>query len=453
MFGPWRTLTVKKIVSPNSVSLSNGSDSITLSDIIDNNVPQFKDKQQSKLHPLLINGHFQTCFADINEFNDIHNAFYYNRFIVNYPDGGQGALDVVKRRPPLDTSYIPKSQTNFNLPTELNYSYTKPNHVQISDDSKHMLIIIHGLTGGSRESYIRSVVHTLLPTDFEIAILNSRGCCNSTLTTPLVYNGGTTNDIRYTIKFLRYLFPNRHFYLLGFSLGGSMISNYIGEQSYDSDIVCGIAISNPWDLLKSSHFINNGIWGKYIYSPKLAQNLKNLLTSHNYIFNYPDSSYDNIRTLLQFDDFLTGPLFGYKDAHHYYTDASSKNRISSIRTPFFAIHSMDDPITGPLSDQIRQSFYKNPYTTLIETDIGGHVAWIMDNQNSRWFNLPLSQILLKFQSLINNNYKIVHQTALNNKIIPVMTSNLKLKNCTEKDFLNNLIYNDSDEDDDDYFSC
>lgn len=71
----------------------------------------------------------------------------------------------------------------------------------------------------------------------------------------------------------------------------------------------------------------------------------------------------------QFDNLLTGPMFGYKNAEEYYKNASSYKRIPGIRTPFIALHAQDDPIVGgdlPI-DQIKS----NPYTLLLETSTGG----------------------------------------------------------------------------------
>lgn len=119
--------------------------------------------------------------------------------------------------------------------------------------------------------------------------------------------------------------------------------------------------------------------GSRFYSPALGHNLLRMVRNHlSTLEENPDfkdvieKHLKKIRTVRQFDNLLTGPMFGYKNAEEYYKNASSYKRIPGIRTPFIALHAQDDPIVGgdlPI-DQIKS----NPYTLLLETSTGGHVG-------------------------------------------------------------------------------
>jgi uncharacterized protein len=50
--------------------------------------------------------------------------------------------------------------------------------------------------------------------------------------------------------------------------------------------------------------------------------------------------------LLEFDDEITAPFFGYRDRDDYYDKASCYHRISSISVPTFFLNALDDPIVS-----------------------------------------------------------------------------------------------------------
>jgi len=78
-----------------------------------------------------------------------------------------------------------------------------------------------------------------------------------------------------------------------------------------------ISVSNPWDWVIATHYIENGNWlNKYIYGPVLADALLTMFKNSRYAFetdkriNIKDiysKRYVNIRF---FDEKVTAPLFG-----------------------------------------------------------------------------------------------------------------------------------------------
>ncbi|CCF56616.1 hypothetical protein KAFR_0B03200 [Kazachstania africana CBS 2517] len=401
-------LVVQHVKSPVELVFKgpNAIPPISLSTLIDRYVPEFSDGARDKLSALLFNGHLQTSFTALKHFENI-DQINYKRLIVQYPDKGEGAIDIaVAIHTP--STYVPPNQAPFVPPLDAHYSYFESEDLSLpSLDDKPMLIAIHGLTGGSHESYVRTIVHKLTTLHgFEACVINSRGCCQSKITTPQLYNGGWTNDVRHCVKELRSLFPNRKFYMMGFSLGASILTNYIGEEGARSDIECCIVLGNPWDLLRSSYFINASTFGSKIYSPTMANNLCKLAVRHSYALKdcplWEDKFQQKIkavRTIKQFDDTFTGPMFGYKDAFEYYGNASSFKRIEGIRTPFLAINAIDDPVVGgqELPDA---EFRENPYTLMLKTNIGGHIAWLKNKNGMRWYADPICKFLRAFHTEI-----------------------------------------------------
>ena len=122
-------------------------------------------------------------------------------------------------------------------------------------DRKPMLVVLHGLSGGSHEVYLRHVIAPLVPhgtkdassspvigeaeggsgtrteetTDqglgWEVIVLNARGCARSKITSNILFNARATWDVRQMVSWLREKFPNRPLFGIGFSLGANILTN------------------------------------------------------------------------------------------------------------------------------------------------------------------------------------------------------------------------------------
>lgn len=379
----------------------DGSEVASLKSLIDKYTPEFHDMASSFVPPFLFSGHLQTVFASMANFENRHQVFY-KRWMLHYPDGGEGALDICVPKAVFSktrSSYCPESQSRALLPR---YTYFKPDENPSSNDSKPMLIILHGLTGGSNESYVRSLVDTITEKyGFEACVLNSRGCCQSTITTPSLYCGLWTDDIRHCVKELRLMFPNRKFFLCGVSLGASMAANYLGQEGAGSDIEMGAVLGNPWDLSASSYHLERTLIGKYAYTPALAKNLVNLTKIHlDTLKHDPNmaqlyaSHLDVVKTVEQFDNYFTSRMFGFNTSFEYYRHGTSSNRLYKVRTPLLILNSLDDPIVGSESLPYRE-VECNPYTAMIATTRGGHIGWF-DWRLDRWYVEPLCKLLSQY---------------------------------------------------------
>lgn len=399
---PW-VQTVKQFIPDEPLQFKskafNDIDGVTIKSLIDKYIPEFQDNSTSLIPPFLFSGHLQTIFASMVPFESKHQV-YYRRWIIDYPDGGEGALDIsIPKELFAENSYNPKNQRNPLLPR---YNYFQPHEKPHSYDSKPMLVVLHGLTGGSNESYVRSLVDTITNMyGFEACVLNSRGCCQSTITTPSLYCGLWTDDIRHCMKELRIMFPNRKFFLCGVSLGASMVANYLGQESESSDVEMGVVLGNPWDLTASSYHLERSLVGKYAYTPALTKNLVNLTKSHletlrlnPKMANLYADHLDEVKTVEQFDNYFTSKMFGFNTSFEYYRFGTSSNRLYSLRTPLLIINALDDPIVGGESLPYRE-VQCNPYTTMLTTTRGGHIGWFGWNLD-RWYVEPACRLLQKF---------------------------------------------------------
>jgi uncharacterized protein len=142
-----------------------------------------------RLNPLLFNGHLQTMWTATKpagpkiyykrKIFDADHKIYHGTFAVDFA--------VEPFEAPEDPSL--SRRTAYFTPEEFE-------HIG-SDDNKPMLVVLHGLSGGSHEIYLR---HTIAPLigegGWEVCVVNSRGCARSKITSGVLYNARATWDIR-----------------------------------------------------------------------------------------------------------------------------------------------------------------------------------------------------------------------------------------------------------------
>lgn len=216
--------------------IQNDGESTDLLRIVEKSTPP------CRLSPMLFNGHLQTLWTAIDKTGP---AIYYKRriFESNHSEfGGSFAVDFVVSKFDEVEEGLPERTVHF---TEEEFNRLG------SDDSTPMAVVLHGLTGGSHEVYLR---HTLSPLTSDgrwaACVVNSRGCAKSQLTSGISYNACSTWDIRQvciyelmlrrsilnsgmqTVEWLHQKFPNRPLFGIGFSLGASILTNVRSRATF-----------------------------------------------------------------------------------------------------------------------------------------------------------------------------------------------------------------------------
>ncbi|CAM1508286.1 Fc.00g051340.m01.CDS01 [Cosmosporella sp. VM-42] len=348
------------------------------------------------LNPLLFNGHLQTWWTATKPAGP---KVYYKRKIFNADHKTyQGTFAV-------DFVVDPFEESDPTLARQ-NVYFTEEELAGIgSDDSKPMLVVMHGLSGGSHEIYLRCAIEPLIGDGgWEVCVVNSRGCARSKITSSILYNARATWDVRQTVKWLKKRFPNRPLFGLGFSLGANMLTNYCGEEGSDCLLKGAIVISNPWNLEVSSRLLRDRLIGREVYLRAMGSALKELAATHREeLQKNTKIDYDavmNITYLNEFDRLIQCPTWGYPTEFAYYRDSSSVDSLLAIKIPFLGIHSTDDPSKIAVREAIPyEEFQLNPNTILLTTSLGGHLCWFQMG-GGRWFTQPIANFLnhLAFKS-------------------------------------------------------
>ena len=331
--------------------------------------------------PWLLSPHLQTVYASFFGYRE-EDKVRYERELVKLPDGGTVSQDW--------SPAVPRT---------------------LAEAGKPIVFITHGLTGGSNESYVESLVRYVVQEMGMVAVCqNFRGCAGTELTRPICYSGGWTGDlavgvehVRGKILGIRQANGDSNPYVVvagvGFSLGANIMLKYVGEMGDRCPLACHISIANPYDLLAGSRHMDGSWFLRNTYSRAMAGNLIAMLGKHVHHFHraqYPFLDLNKVassQTIAEFDDRFTAPLFGFASANEYYRCASSSNLIHSVSIPTVLLHALDDPI-APFHCLPLPEVRKNPYLTLIATQHGGHLGWFRGFWTPhRWSTDAVAQVL------------------------------------------------------------
>ncbi|KAK4032731.1 Alpha/Beta hydrolase protein [Parachaetomium inaequale] len=348
-----------------------------------------------QLNPLLFNGNLQTMWTAVKEHGP---PIYYRRRIFDADHKTYTGTFTV------DFAVDPHQDVEESLPPRTAF-FSEDDFAKIgSDDSRPMLIVLHGLSGGSHEIYLRHAIAPLVMDggDWEVCVVNARGCANSKVTSGVLFNARATWDVRQVINWARQTFPNRPLFGLGFSLGANILTNYVGEEGANCPLKAAISVGNPFDLEVANKALQRTMLGK-VYSRVMGTNMKKLINTHkDAVLQHTNLNYDriqNVTYLHEFDREVQTVTWGYPTENAYYRDASSSDAVLAIRIPFLAISALDDPIA--VYDAIPfQEFTQNPYTVLVTTSLGGHLSWF-EIGGGRWHARPICNFLNHMATEIN----------------------------------------------------
>ncbi len=168
-------------------------------------------------------------------------------------------------------------------------------------------------------------------------------------------------------------------FVAGVSLGGNVLLKYLGERGADVDprIRAAAAISVPFDLGKSSRHIDRGF--SRVYQRFFMKSLMRKAAAKREQF--PDlidaGKLSAIRTIYDFDDNLTAPVHGFRNADDYYSQSSSLGWLGRIRVNTLLLSAVDDPFLPPhVLDEVQSVARVNEALHVEFTNKGGHAGFV-----------------------------------------------------------------------------
>jgi len=245
------------------------------------------------------------------------------------------------------------------------------------DKPRPVVVVLHGLEGSSRSGYVVEACRQLRSRGMRPLAMNFRGRSGEPNRRRRLYHSGETDDLAHVIRRVRHRAPRgTEIAALGFSLGGNVLLKYLGEREPEATgLSAAAAVSVPFDLAASARHLERG--ASRMYARSLLRSLKRSLREK--ARRMPDA-YDleraaRARTLREFDDVVTAPVHGFRDAAEYYRLSSSARHLSGVGVPTLVIHSEDDPFV-PAGSVPAGALEANPRLEPRITRRGGHVGFL-----------------------------------------------------------------------------
>ena len=240
-------------------------------------------------------------------------------------------------------------------------------------------LLLHGLEGTVRSHYAQGLLNDAARRGWGADLLIFRSCGSEMNRTRRFYHSGETTDTAFALERISKEFPDAPLGLAGVSLGGNVLLKFLGERGNDlpPQLKAAAAISVPFDLSRSSRRINRGL--SRLYQRFFIGSLRKKALEKAKLFPdlAPVDQITAIRTLEHFDNLITGPLHGFRDAADYYERSSSLPWLEHIRLDTLLLSAADDPMLPPeVLDEVREIARRNPALHLEFVDHGGHAGFI-----------------------------------------------------------------------------
>ncbi|ERM83738.1 alpha/beta hydrolase [Rhodonellum psychrophilum GCM71 = DSM 17998] len=254
----------------------------------------------------------------------------------------------------------------------------------LKNNSQKLVIISHGLEGNSQRPYMMGMARQFFTKGFDVLNWNFRGCGEEINLKPIFYHSGATYDLDTVIEHAEKNYDE--IFLVGFSLGGNLTLKYLGEERKRSPkLRKGVAISAPVHLESSCEKISSR--ENFMYANRFLKTLKEKVIKKAQLFpkEISTGTLRKIKTLRDFDDFFTGPIHGFDDAHDYYEQNSSLYFLEGIKLPSLILNAQNDPFLSPRCFPVKLG--RNLENVWMEfPKYGGHVGFIQRKQQDIYWS-------------------------------------------------------------------
>lgn len=309
----------------------------------------------------------------------------------------------------------------------------------VTDEKKPLVWIVHGYTGGTDSTYMKSIIESLRY-DYNIVCSQYRGLNDTPLSTNISFHGGVIEDSEFILEYLKssdyvkkicsfktYFDSKPHkyneldnramngkgkmkkapntdnkLYIIGISMGGNILTRILASKpSYYNKFVLGfVSVSNPFNLYDLQ--VNNT---GNLYDSFLLKRCKSMVSTHAILKSNKNIRADKIHEIDKCADYNTHysmKLYKekttFKDVDDYLLSISSYNCISKLDIPTLFINSEEDPLNSFTRDELEKLSIQNKNISFIVTSHGAHCTWTEGLYPTRWYE----KITLKYLNLLNN---------------------------------------------------
>jgi uncharacterized protein len=259
-----------------------------------------------------------------------------------------------------------------------------------SHSDRPWTLVLHGLEGSSRSSYVRGITAALVAAGCEVCVVNYRGCSGEPNRLARAYHAGETGDVLEVLERLNAERAGRPFAVAGFSIGGNILIKLLGEDPgrVPAGLVAAVAVSPPFDLERCTRHLDRRFRISTVYRRQLLRSLRSKAVAK--LARFPrcvaatPKQLWAARTFTVFDELYTAPVHGFENARDYWRRSSGIRYLPSVRHPLLIVTSQDDPFF-PRDNVPRDVVTANACLQLVLTERGGHCGFVSGSLRSPTF--------------------------------------------------------------------
>jgi predicted alpha/beta-fold hydrolase len=238
-----------------------------------------------------------------------------------------------------------------------------------------LLVLFHGLEGGSRSHYARRLGGLAVASGWRFAVPHFRGCSGVLNRLPRAYHSGDSDEVDWMLR--RFAQSGAALCAAGVSLGGNVLLKWLGEVGAQATSLVrrAAAISAPLDLAASGATLDRGV-NRRLYTRMFLLTLKGKAYAKLTLrqLRFDERRMARARTLHEFDELVTAPMHGFRDADDYWRRASSAPWLERIAVPTLVLNARNDPFF-PAAALARATQRVSRHVLLESPPTGGHAGF------------------------------------------------------------------------------
>ena len=248
-----------------------------------------------------------------------------------------------------------------------------------------VIVVVHGLEGSCDSNYVRGIADKAYALGFHAIRMNQRNCGGTEALTPTLYNSGLSGDYRAVLmELIAEGFSGVFF--AGYSMGGNLVTKMAGElgAAAPRELLGVAAVCPALDLGACADALERA--GNFIYQQHFVSGLmtRYLRKADMFPARYPKDGFGRIRTVREFDDAITAPQFGFKDAQDYYEASGAKRVIGRVAVPLLLLTAQDDPFV-PYESFRAIHAENNSKVHFLAPERGGHCGFVSREKGQERF--------------------------------------------------------------------
>jgi uncharacterized protein len=239
-----------------------------------------------------------------------------------------------------------------------------------------VIVIVHGLEGSCDSNYVRGIADKAWARGFHAVRMNQRNCGGTERLTPTLYNSGLSADYLAVLGALIEEGFEKVFFS-GYSMGGNLVTKMAGElgEAAPKELRGAAVVCPALDLSRCADALEER--QNYLYQWHFVRGLMERYRRKCELFpgRYSANGFGKVRTVREFDDEITAPCFGFKDAEEYYESAGAKKVIGKVAVPLLVVTAQDDPFV-PYVSFLAAKVEENMRVKFVAPEHGGHCGFV-----------------------------------------------------------------------------